>query len=331
MPPISEVEKRLKKALKLQMTAATYNEHIAGVVLQEAGDSYTIITEKPASLPWLDFRLKDRIVGALTDILGYEPEIVFTIGQGAPTPAPSERPTLAHTIARADHYAAFFGAGGAGYAPVAHYAAQFWSPYLGDAFLLWKRLDAEDRRSVKDVAARWSPPERCYYRKLAKMMNRSHPRCVAGSAVECWQSAMYRRDNNRQLPECCQNPKYQPVQWQQSRQGIARCMHWQVGMLEALFDEGLVAVELRRGQRWENSLKIQVWRLLPLLTPAQVERLTDDLRDDHERWLKDFGHLLGVTVAIWREIDAPSLVPLMDGYDSRELHDEYNPRTERGF
>jgi hypothetical protein len=102
--------------------------------------------------------------------------------------------------------------------------------------------------------------------------------------------------------------------------------------LEILFREGLVAIEERQGQRWANRLDIQVWRLLPILTPYQVELLNDDLRLEHERWLEgrsdrpNLGKLLDLPLARWEQIPEKSWVPFLEWWNQGRLFpDDFNP------
>lgn len=223
-----------------------------------------------------------------------------------------------------------------GYSIVSHYASYFWQPYLGPAFLFWKRLEADNRipakqRDIREIANRWTPSLRYQYRQLARMIGKDHPRVIKGGEIECWQSMSGRR-NDKPLLACCGNPELQPVKVIIGKDGCPRCLHWQIGLLEILFQECLIAIDEKPGQRWANRLDVQVWRLLPILTPYQVGLLNDDLQVEHERWLEGrsdrpaLGEALGVTLEEWEQITVKTLVPLMPGYQEyRLLHADFNP------
>lgn len=60
------------------------------------------------------------------------------------------------------------------------------------------------------------------------------------------------------------------------------CQHWKLGLLEILRQEGLAAVELNPGER---KPALQIWRLLPIITPQQYARLGSQLQSDYDIWL----------------------------------------------
>jgi hypothetical protein len=105
------------------------------------------------------------------------------------------------------------------------------------------------------------------------------------------------------------------------------CQHWKDGLLDLLHREGLVALELKSGERKPT---LQVWRLLPLLTPRQYARLNSQLQADYDAWLEQYGHLFGLADrATGAAITEASLAPLMPGYDQAQVSDNFAQRRKK--
>jgi hypothetical protein len=333
--------------LQTQMTQATFDSWVKETrVISFDNGIWFIAAKSTYAKDWLENRLYTTIERVVQSIVGYQVELKFVIEDNGhdslPTqdiqPSPEKiSPDL--EIASKDYFAAFFGKGGAGYSLISHYASYFWQPYLEQAYLLWKRLDSDHHiptanRNVKEINNRWSPPGRFYYRKMARMIGKDHPRCIKGGEVECWQSLSARR-NGEPLAACCGNPAFQPVKVSLGKDELPRCLHWQTGLLEVLYKEKLVAVQETQGQRWNNYLELQVWRLLPILTPFQVGKLNADLQEEHERWIEgrsdrpSLGKLLDISLSDWEQIEAKTLVPMMPGYEEgRKLTGHFDPGRE---
>src|SRR5262245_35015810 len=152
------------ETLSHQMTRATYDYNFLGSSLSFDGEVWTVAARDELTKERLEGQLFRQIGQVLRPIIGgNEPPVLrFAVAsaQGALAPAKAEVKELpaVEPLARADFYAAFFEKGGAGYSMDSHYATQFWQPYLGRAYLLWKRLDMDSRASIKEVKNRWSEP-----------------------------------------------------------------------------------------------------------------------------------------------------------------------------
>lgn len=346
--------------LSRQMTQATFDAWLRGtrlVDIDAAADALVVVVPSEAARVWLENRLYGTVQRVVLAVFGYPWRIKFVAphwGQDEaddddPPSAPDQPPVVdglepevvdlpdeatVAKLAGADYHKIYYAAGGLGYAMISHYAAYFWQPYLGQAFALWKRIDADERSSLKQVENRWSAPRRYRYRQLARALGKDHPRVIKGGPVECWYTKNG-RINGRQVLGCCGNPEHQPSCAEMGADQLPRCLHWHRGLLQILADEGLAAVAATEAERWLNRLEVQVWRLFPVLTPWQVSRLNIQLQEEHERWLEGqgdrpkLGEALGVTLREWEQIEARTLVPLMTGYaDFRLLFDNYAPDAE---
>lgn len=327
--------------LRLQMTQATYDETVKHTCLRNVeGNTWTIGVDDKLALQWLENRLFDTVQRSLTSAVGKPITLQFANGSGPPAAVAEPEPPVAveadlpedlrpeespgKRLATVDYFQLFFGKGStAGYAMVSHYASQFWAPYLGRAFLLWKRLDADARNSIKVVVNRWSEPQIITYNGLKDALNYPHTRYIGGQIMECPQSVQAIRETEQPLAECCMN--HSVIRTKTDQQQRPRCYYWYVGQLEELHKEKLVAIEVTKTGSHPRSqtTRCQVWRFLPMLTPHQIGRLNGELKKDHERWIKDFGHLLDLDFATWANITEPTLVDMMEGYDTRILSDNH--------
>lgn len=352
--------------LEQQMTQKTFDAWLRSsrlVDIDPQADALVIAVGSDAARQWVENRLYQTIQRVVLSVTGYPWGLKFVVSAGPPSFPPEPEPPAiadpAHTderkephsfplpaapsvlqddmaskLAGLDYFNVFFKAGGLGYAMLSHYASYFWQPYLGQAFALWKRIDADERSSVKQIENRWSAPRRYRYRQLARAIGKDHPRVIKGGPVECWHTKNA-RNNGQQVDYCCGNADFQPVCIEHGGDTLPRCMHWHTGLLQTLADEGLAAIGEKEGEKWLNRLEVQVWRLFPVLTPWQVKQLNGQLQDEHERWLEGrsdrptLGAALGVSLREWQQIEVKTLVPLMPGYDDyRLLFDTYAPDAE---
>lgn len=295
MEPAS-CQTELRNTLRLQITAATYDAHVAGLRLIEAGpERWLLATPSAQSLEWLQSpRLYPLIEAAAQRLAGEPVTVEIELAQNGnghdlaapePDPMPDDSPGAA--VARADYYSAYFGGKGkpaaAGYAMLPHYASQFWVPFLGRAFLLWKRLDADSRVDLKQVENRWSDVRVITYRSLANKLNYPHTRYIAGQTLECSASGRAIAEAGEPIAQCCLN--HAPIRTKIDHQDRPRCYYWYTGQLEELYNEKLIGIDVEKKGSSPRSytIQIQVWRLLPILTPHQVGQLNGDLQQDHQR------------------------------------------------
>jgi hypothetical protein len=220
-----------------------------------------------------------------------------------------------------------------GFTSFPDYALRFWRIYLGRAFDLWEVLVSDDKRNVRAIRegslSYWTPARRYSYHGLARCLGSSRM-TLTGRLLPCpvYEREKYQaKSRGEALPpfQCC--GRYQPCQQRLNRQQEPECLHWVEGLLEQLYREGLVAVEQvsRPGQPRAHELRLQAWRLLPLLTPRQVGRFKHDLdQDRHWQWLASFSHLGQLEPATWEQTSEASLVPYLPGYEGgRTLFDVY--------
>jgi hypothetical protein len=325
--------------LKGQMPQQTFDTTVRQATLISLTDTDAVFHVKTtAAKEWLEARLASTITRAISFTLGYPVEITFINGpvpdtkpiqairQAEPVEAAPGRRTIGQLAAQSDYFAGFFDRGGAGYSMLHNYAVTYWASYLGEAFILWKKLEIEDKRYLRDFAHNyWTPPTRQRYTGLAQSLNKVHPRSVSGGVVECWHSIRTRQAGDHL--ECCHNPDYAPVKTVTDSAGCGRCLHWQTGALEILHREGLAVVEeINAESPRAHLLKIQIWRMLPIMTPIQIRGLHAQIQAEHSRWIAQFGRLFNLeSVEQWEKITERSLVNLMPGWGDHELTDNFNP------
>jgi len=343
--PLQQIWTRALGQLQLQMTRATFEAWLkeTALISTEAGNVYVIETKNGFAREWLENRLVTTIQRTLASIVGTDVTLKFVTDtpdaalspddQAAPL-CPSAVLTphdLPFEVRLADDQAVTFVEAvdfeqlwmKTGFTQVPDYAIRYWRTYLGRAFDLWEFLISEDKRDIKKMLQKkipyWTPARRYSYRSLASVLGCGRP-TLTGRLGPCW---VYERKKKQAgeagvpLPEadCC--GRYQPHHMRPNGQDELECMHWLEGILERLYREGLVAVQRvkHRGKPRSHELRLQAWRLVPLLTPYQVAQFKHELdRERHKHWLERYGHLCDFALPNWERITARSLVPYIPGY-----------------
>lgn len=319
--------------LKLQMTRATFEAWLQGTVLLEYTDGvYRIAVKNKMAQDWLEHRLLDQVQRTLANIAGEAVTVEFVVAQ-CPTPlvtpapfaAPLLAPPSASPLAAVDYQQLW---NSTGFIKLDHYANIFWRRYLGRAFDLWLYLQAKPM-SREYLQQGWTPSRKFRFREVAQSLKAS-PNSVKGAAENCYYLRLA-ADLGRPLAACCN--RFAEAHWQ-PQDTAPRCLHWRTGWLEVLFAEKLLAVaEVKAADKPRSHLlQLQVWRILPILTPFQVSRLSESEQERHDRWLEQYGHLAQppLTLTTWEAEPARTLVPLLTEppYErGRTNFDIYQPNT----
>ena len=314
--------------LRGQMTKAMYDRIFPGSSLITENGGYTIELQSDLAVDWAENRLRPIIERALADVTGQRemaPAFVTASRQPAqaplpeaPAPAPSAQP-----LAELNYRDLWFGQGTTGYSQRPHYAEKFWQAYLGRAYSLWSLLLADNRQN----RTIWTKPKKYRYKYLARALG-CGPATISGGRRPCfcYENARLR---GQPLTECC--GRYHPVEFGHlTGEGVTQCLHWNRGLIEILYGEGLLAVELQKSPNQPNShvLLLQTWMILPVLTPKQVSTLSDAMQLEHEGWLENIARQAGFDVSAWEGITEPTLVPRMAGREEgRVLVGDYSPST----
>jgi hypothetical protein len=347
--------------LQVQMTRATFETQLQDTHLISAENGlFTIATKSPLAKDWLENRLYTIIQHTLANIvddrtIGLE----FTVAQveaGSSSVNGFEAKPLSEILAPGDLIldtqptdpSANFAQEvdfehlwqKTGFTQVPDYALRYWRIYLGRAFDLWEFLISEDKRNVKQMQKGeipyWTSPRRYSYRSLASILGCGR-KTLTGRLVPCGvyeKKKMLAIENAEPppAPVCCGKQILHKMQTKTQHE--TECVYWLEGILERLYREGLIAVKRVRapGKPRSHDLRLQAWRLLPVLTPAQVDRFkreVDQVR--HQNWIEQYGHLAGFDLATWERITVELLATHLPGYEwGRELFDVYqnNPLLE---
>ena len=312
-----------KKSLAWTMTRATYEQWIARAQLQHVNGQIQIIVAHQLQAEWLETRLKKPILRAINDQVDEEipaDRLVFVARDDAPTLSLTGESGA--KLSLPDFYSIWKKTG---YSPLAHYVTRFWLPYLKPAvFAIWKAIESTDTRPVTDTANRWTRPREYKYRRLTEMIGASARRTVSGAKRECNISLKARLQDQSILADCAQCPHHIHLR-ELDADHVSRCKYWQPGALEILFKEKLLALETTKLTPSENSriFRLSVYRVLPLLTPYQVQFLPKYIQRDHENWLKTYQKTLRITLHDWENIEERTLVSAQSGYYSHKPLDGY--------
>jgi hypothetical protein len=328
--------------LRRQLTQATYDNLIQGTrLLPLLKGTYGIQAPTPTSRDWLEHRLKPMISKALAGVVGHEVELLFLLAsdpscgdtseiEAASTPSetptpPSPASVCARFAREVDFQSLWFEKGrSSGFTQVPDYAFQFWMLYLNQlkpkAFDLWCRILSDDKRNIHDPQfTYWTPPRKYSLRALARAVGTTSVITVSGGPRSCWFNEQAKKTTGNPLPACC--GRYQPAKWHHTANETLRCLHWQIGLLEILVQEGLLALDIVKPPPHKprsHDIRLQVWRNLPLLTPYQVSRLSEIDQLRHAQWLERYGHYQQIDLARWEQLtDTRSLIRLLPDYDLR--------------
>jgi chromosomal replication initiator protein len=318
--------------LELQMTHATFDAWLRGTHADPASNGTLIVrTKNKYAVEWLDNRLRPAIERTLRSIAGENVPVTFVVDNNvdpepsaiAPVaPVQDSRTTQQAQIdallvvleriedppARAVIVGQIRALGGVPpqeevetptqtiwtppdvdtsnrWFPVPEYANKFWAPLLGRiAFRVWMIVRQKDTRPAKVKRQdEWTPPKRFTAPELAREVP-----CGRQSITGAWRSC------DPDHPDAVlRTPKrIIPGDEPASEQPYRR----QVGALETLEAEHLALVT-SQGQRRHKTYTIQVQLVPPVLSPAQVARLDEELQVQHDRWLLD----AGVDLDDWRQ------------------------------
>jgi hypothetical protein len=326
--------------LRLQMTRATFDTWLQGTgVVSTEADHYQIAVKNEMAQEWLDKRLHETVQRTLKNFAGEAATVEFVVAAEPllslcppcppcpPQDAPFQYalPQDSSALAQVDYQQLW---NSTGFIKLDHYANTFWRRYLGRAFELWLYLQSHPM-SREYLEQGWTPSRKYRFREMAQALKAS-PNSVKGAEENCYYLRLA-AELDQPLTTCC--GRFHEVRWEPNSER-SRCMHWRTGWLEMLFAEGLVAVEEVKSPHKPRAhvLKLQAWRILPLLTPFQVSRLSEGEQERHDRWLEKYGHLATppVTLRCWEAETARSLVPLLTEPPykrGRTNFDIYQPNT----
>lgn len=298
-----------KQSLRQTLPQGAFNQWLAHTELQAANGNIRIAVKHETQRDWLEHRLKKPVLQALNGVSDETitaEQLFFVVDEDSPSVVVDPKLSLP------DFYAVWKKTG---YSPLAHYVTRFWLPYLKPTvFAVWKALESTDTRPVTDIANRWSKPREYTYRQLARMVGAGSHKSISGRKEECGISRDHRRLEKPITNTCAQCP-HSVHQLLPDAEGDNRCKYWRPGALEILFREGLLSLNPHYSA--QNSIiafTLSIYRVLPLLTPAQIDVLSPSLRREHKHWLRDYEKTTGLGLDVWQSITASTLVTRQAGY-----------------
>jgi len=335
----AEVWKAALDQLRLQTTQATFNANLKGTTLLEAVDGvYRVGVTNEYAKDWLENRLRGTLERTLSNIANSAITVEFVVTEKAKgveaeaeLPPSSDEPVF-QPVNRFDFpgidYQKLYYVK-SGFQPLAIYHTTFLQAYLGlfsrQAFALWFTLQKFDKRNIFKTKFKtwWTHPQQISIRHLAGITGASTP-TLSGRLVPCW---AYEGSKVAGEPyeACC--GLHKPSAWYPKGSDedpeTRVCKHWKPGAIEALQAHKLLLCQISPSGR---TTHFQVWRVPPLLKPSQVERLPEALRGEHDRWLADYGHLVGLDKDTWYK-DGEG-IDIRDGLgfvEGQEIENNYAP------
>jgi len=340
-----QIWQQVKTDLKNQMTQATYFAWIQQTQVERVDtavepERWIIDAGSQAGVEWLNHRLKTLVQNSLIQILGYPVEVEFTASEETPRPPLVAAPALTdrpHQLALInpddqnlvdgiDFAKLWFEAKGSGYDRIAKYWSQFWRAYLNRqntrAYSLWEYLQVSDKRPA-GKPPHWTPVRKYQARPLSRVLGCA-PASITGGFRQC---SIFNRaiEMGEQLDECC--GYHTPAELCDTRTtGQPQCRFWDTGAFEVLYQEGLLAIRITGASPRNTHYHLQVWRLLPLLTPSQVENLHEVERAKHDAWLEIQESKNFLDKRAWQQFQEKRMVGLMADRDrGRDIFDRYQP------
>ncbi len=301
--------------LQLQMTKDTFDTWLKGTHVIEVRDGiWKIAVKNTFAKDWLENRLLDTVTRTLRNYASQDDiTLVFVVSKsqhsadirlrgdepvdGQPHVLHVEEEDVAGiTFAQETNF--YVGKVEMGrWAAEFDYDRRFWSVYLGPAYNFWRYLIAHWASTLKkkempllNLNKRnnqgWTSPFKLSYRAATEAMGKSNHAIVPGGIYECHRSLERRQMREFNVPllaECC--GAHECHDWRPQEEGGGRCFYWREGLVHKIHREHLLAMKILPTGR----AIVQVLRVLPLLTPWQVENgLPDFLHDDHEKWVERY-------------------------------------------
>ncbi len=318
--------------LQLQMTRATFDTWLKDTWLISADNGlWQVGVKSDAARDWLENRLRNTIARTVTNIAGHPVAVEFVVNGHKADFSSNEREQQLLSLAQAEILQ--FDVYEAGYINHAHYIQRFWGALVGaEAMQVWAYIRSfyKEPRYIYDPGEKawvpnpnWTPwtsartfrPSDLARAIQSKDKKEPNRRKVTGGWVTCkkFQVAY----DNGEVWDCCRQCGSQPRKTQLTQaksspkypQGRPTCRYWQPGVFDIFRAEGMGLI-IQTGDPIKPRTvfyDIQVYQLLPLLSPLQVSGLNKVTRQEHTRWLKK----RGIDLAAWHKFEAEaSLLPL---------------------
>ncbi|MEM7028003.1 MAG: hypothetical protein AAF629_00315 [Chloroflexota bacterium] len=307
--------------LATKMTKGTYDHNLKSATLAENGtDHFTLFLANDLVRDWVENRLDGIIRQTLSNVADRPIKITYDIiaNQTLSGQKPDPITTKLDWAADVD----WRNIQNKSYMPLSTYAVHFWQPWLNQrnarTFALWLAIRGDDKRigaAHDSFVDFWTPPRTFRISKLAgEIGSKNSTTSLTGRFAPC--NRCYKAlQAEEPLKQCCGHHK--PSQWKQLAEDKRMCQYWSVGAFESLQEAGLLAVDANVGQTKKHSLKLQVWMLLPVLTPQQVDTLPQTLQNEHRLWLASYGHFFDLSEERWDTIELPTLLSCLPHYQEK--------------
>ena len=327
------VWKEANLALKGQMALSTYDAWLRHTVVVDDDvlglATFMIGCQSSYAVEWLENRLKGNIKRAISNVVGYDVSVAFMVHKPTEKPMAQALSSVSSTVVDVPKWFRDINWGqirNRSFSPLSNYGNIFWQAYLNQlnnrAYGVWVAIQTYDQRPDKlksSFTDFWTPPHSFRIRELTAMAGAgSNTPALTGRMSNCYYCEMALNDG-KQMVDCCGH--HSSTVWREDDFGTKMCRYWKIGALEILQNSGLLAVQIEPGTTNTHRMNIQVWTLLPVLTPKQLEQLPSSLQIRHNQWLENFGaSVLGISKLQWEEITVKNVVSWLPQYhETKEL------------
>ncbi len=303
---------KVLQAVELEMTRATFDAWLRDTCPEDSSNGTLVIgARNPQAVAWLNGRLRPVIERAVMTVAGEALPVQFVVHGSPVTPAAEDEVddaaqraqihALLEVLGRVeDHQARAVIAGqiralggvpgdredeevwippevdtSGRWFPVPEYATRFWAPLLGRiAFRVWeivRQLDTRPARVKRDEV--WTPPRRFTAPELARQ-------------VPCGRlsiSGVWRRCEAEHPDAVLRTPKRLSGDMEE---GDLLPYRRQKGALTVLQEHGVARI-VACGAGRRKAYQIEVRITPPLLSPLQWNSLHEELRVEHDNWLRE--------------------------------------------
>lgn len=322
----TELWQKTLKQLQGQMTRATFQQWFASSsVVGLEGDRLTVHVSGDGALDQAS--RYTRIIERTLAAVGGTPISLALVNGSGPSSNPARPAREAEPSPAAADLAAFDFTRDQ-WVKHPRYLSLFYQPYLASfgrftnrAFGVWQFV--RDSFDLKNLAAPWSPIYRTSLHDLAAATGCT-PHQLAGVWAFCPTFSRCLEETGEAIACCGRYQQMGRRDWpapatEAHPEGRPVCRYWKAGIFQLWAEHGLAVIKQAGTSTRTTFYQIQICRWPLLLTPRQVARLPEAIRQAHAEFLRD---VLKVDLDQWQAIEQITLAAGRLDLSGLEIADE---------